>query len=116
MSSNTWTHIGACYNGGNNTSYAFVNGVLVGSKVAGGALNLVTSNTAARIGGMVTIGGEYFDGNIQNVRMFNRCLRPTEFMQLYVDPWAGVRTPPSAARYLDSGPAPTFIPRVSFIM
>jgi hydrogenase maturation factor HypE len=70
---NTWTHLAATYDGANMRIY--VNGVQVGSRAQTG--NMLTSNRTLRIGGN-SIWGEYFNGLIDDVRVYNRALSATE--------------------------------------
>lgn len=70
---NTWTHLAATYDG--TTLRLYVNGVLAGSKAISGSL-LNTPNP-------LTIGGnavwsEFFQGQIDEVRLYNRALTATE--------------------------------------
>jgi hypothetical protein len=70
---NTWTHLAATYD--NATLRLYVNGTLVGSRaVAGG---LLTSTGVLRIGGN-SIWDEFFQGAIDEVRIYNRALTPAE--------------------------------------
>ena len=70
---NTWTHLAATYDG--TTLRLYANGVLAGSKAISGSL-LNTPNP-------LTIGGnavwsEFFQGQIDEVRLYNRALTATE--------------------------------------
>lgn len=66
---NTWTHMAATYDG--TTLRYYSNGTLVGSKTVRGTIT--TSNGALKIGGN-TIWGEYFNGLIDDVRIYNTAL------------------------------------------
>jgi hypothetical protein len=70
---NTWSHLAATYNG--STLRLYVNGVEVGSQAASGAIQV--SARPLRIGGNA-IWGEWFAGRIDEVRIYNRALGPTE--------------------------------------
>jgi glucose/arabinose dehydrogenase len=70
---NTWTHLAATFNG--TTLRVFVNGIEVGNRPVAGAL--LTSNGALQIGGN-TVWGEYFEGRIDEVRIYNRALSAAE--------------------------------------
>ena len=70
---NVWTHLAATYDG--STLRLFVNGVQAGSKTVSGSLP--ASSGALRIGGN-SIWGEYFSGLIDEIRIYNRALTPTE--------------------------------------
>ena len=66
---NTWTHLAATYDG--TTLRIFVNGVQVGTRSVSGAL--LTSTGALRLGGN-SIWGEYFQGRLDDIRIYNRAL------------------------------------------
>jgi hypothetical protein len=70
---NTWTHLAVSYDG--TTLRLFVNGVQVGSRAAAGPL--LTSTGVMRIGGN-GVWGEFFQGRIDEVRLYNRALSATE--------------------------------------
>jgi glucose/arabinose dehydrogenase/PKD repeat protein len=70
---NAWTHLAATYDGA--TLRLFVNGTQVGSRAASGAM--AGSGSALRIGGN-SVWGEYFDGYIDEVRIYNRALSASE--------------------------------------
>ena len=65
---NVWTHVATTYDGANQRLY--VNGVLVGSRAQTG--NIAVSNSPLRIGGNNVFGGEFFNGRIDEVRVYNR--------------------------------------------
>ncbi|AGA31260.1 DUF4082 domain-containing protein [Singulisphaera acidiphila] len=70
---NTWTYMTATYDGAAMRLY--INGTLVQTRSLAGTI--ITSNNALRIGGN-TIWGEYFNGLIDEVRVYNRALAPSE--------------------------------------
>jgi hypothetical protein len=70
---NTWTHLAATYDG--TTMRLFVNGVQVGARAQTG--NIVVSTRTLRIGGN-SVWGEYFNGLIDDVRIYNRALTAAE--------------------------------------
>jgi hypothetical protein len=70
---NAWTHIAMTYDGANVR--LFINGAQVASRAQTGAIN--TSTNPLRIGGN-TIWGEYFNGLIDEVRIYNRALTAAE--------------------------------------
>ena len=70
---NAWTHLAATHDG--TTLRLYVNGVQVGSRAVAGAL--LTSTGALRIGGN-SIWGEFFQGRIDEVRIYNRALSAAE--------------------------------------
>src|SRR6185503_13319193 len=69
---NTWTHLAATFDGA--TVRLFVNGVQVATQAQTGAL--ATKTGTLQIGG--DSYGEYFAGRIDDVRIYNRALSPTE--------------------------------------
>ncbi|NOT57245.1 MAG: hypothetical protein HOP18_21795 [Deltaproteobacteria bacterium] len=66
---NTWTHLAATYDGA--TQRLYVNGVLVASRAQTGSI--AGSGSPLRIGGN-SVWGEYFQGRIDEVRIYNRAL------------------------------------------
>jgi hypothetical protein len=70
---NTWTHLAATYDGAMLRLY--VNGVQAGSRGQTG--NILPSTRALRIGGNA-VWGEYFNGVIDDVRVYNRALTAAE--------------------------------------
>ncbi len=70
---NTWTHLALTYDGA--TLRLYVNGVQVASQAQTG--NLVTSANPLQIGGD-SIFGQYFQGTIDEVRIYNQALSPSE--------------------------------------
>jgi fibronectin type 3 domain-containing protein len=70
---NTWTHLAETYDGA--TVRLYVNGVQVASTALSG--NLVTSTSPLEIGGD-GIYGQYFQGLIDEVRVFNVARTPTQ--------------------------------------
>jgi len=69
----SWSHLAGTYDG--STLRIYVNGTLVGSKALTGSL--ATSSSALRIGGN-SVWGEYFNGLIDEVRVYNRALSAGE--------------------------------------
>ncbi|HEX5090526.1 MAG TPA: LamG-like jellyroll fold domain-containing protein [Nocardioides sp.] len=70
---NAWTHIAFSYDG--TTQRLFVNGTQVATKATTGAIQ--TTNNPLWIGGNQPYG-EYFNGLIDEVRVYNRALTPSE--------------------------------------
>ena len=69
----TWTHLAATYDG--SVLALYVNGVQAATLIASGSI--ISSTGALRIGGN-TIWGEYFNGLIDEVRIYSRALSATE--------------------------------------
>jgi PKD repeat protein len=70
---NRWTHLAGTYDGA--TQRLYVNGVQVASKSRTGAM--AASTRPLRIGGD-SLWGEYFQGLIDEVRIYNRALTATQ--------------------------------------
>jgi len=77
---NTWTHIAATFNGTNMSIY--VNGVLNGT-IAAGTLKYVAGNTDTFIGSTGGGTSQFFDGRIDDVRMYNRSLSSAQVLALF---------------------------------
>lgn len=70
----TWTHIATTYDGANQRFY--VNGVLVATRAQTGLI--AVGNGALRIGGNASFTDEFFEGLIDEVRVYNRALSAAE--------------------------------------
>jgi hypothetical protein len=70
---NAWSHLAGTYDG--STLRLYVNGTQVATQALSGSL--VSSTAPLRIGGN-SVWGEYFSGLIDEVRVYNRALSPTE--------------------------------------
>ena len=68
-----WTHLAATYDGA--TQRLFVNGTQVSSLAVAGTI--MTSTSPLKIGGNA-IWGEWFNGTIDEIRIYNRALTATE--------------------------------------
>jgi PKD repeat protein len=85
---NQWTHLASTYNG--SIQRLYVNGSQVSSRSITG--NIRTSTDVVRIGGN-SIWGEYYQGRIDEVRIYNRALTVAEIlvdMNLPIKPAAGI--------------------------
>jgi hypothetical protein len=85
---NTWTHIVATYNGGSIESSAntniYINGVLQTVTNSGSATGVAnTLNTDYAIGYRRYANTLYFDGKIDQVRIFNKAISSSEVTTLY---------------------------------
>jgi len=69
LATNTWTHLAVTYDGA--TLRLYVNGAQVSSQAQTG--NIATSTNPLQIGGD-SINGQYFQGTIDEVRVYNRAL------------------------------------------
>jgi hypothetical protein len=88
---NTWSHLAATYNG--STLVLYVNGTQVGSQVITGSL--VQSANALRFGGNA-VWGEYFQGRLDDVRVYNRALTASEIAVDLATPVTNVASPPDS--------------------
>jgi hypothetical protein len=70
---NTWSHLAATYDG--TTIRLYVNGTQVATKAVSGSI--ISSTAPLRFGGD-SVWGEYFNGLIDEVRIYNRALSATE--------------------------------------
>jgi hypothetical protein len=98
---NAWSHLAATYDG--TTLQLFVNGASVGSRAVSGAL--LTSTGALRIGGN-SLWGEYFQGRLDEVRIYNRALTASELQTDMATPVGGSTpdtTPPVRSSGLPTG-------------
>jgi hypothetical protein len=73
LAAKTWTHLATTYDG--TTLRMYVNGTLVGSRAISGSI--ATSTGALRIGG-TQAWGEWFNGVIDEVRVYDRALTQTQ--------------------------------------
>jgi hypothetical protein len=97
LPADTWSHVALTFSG--NRTYLYVNGELVDN---GAAAPTVTSEGELEIGGS-TDTGDWFDGRIDEVRIYNRALEPAE---VDGDMEAPIQTPkqgPIAAWSFDEG-------------
>ncbi|MGW0482558.1 LamG-like jellyroll fold domain-containing protein [Nonomuraea sp. NPDC003214] len=92
---NTWSHLAATYDGA--TLRLYVNGTQVAERAAGGPIR--TDGGVLRIGGN-SLWGEFFDGLIDEVRIYDRALTPA---QIQLD----MTTPIGAAPEPDTTPPST---------
>jgi hypothetical protein len=88
LTTNTWAHLAATYNGA--TVRLYVNGVQVASRTQSGTI--ASSTNPLQIGGD-SIYGQYFAGRIDEVRIYNRALSVTEIQSDMNSP---LITPPDA--------------------
>jgi hypothetical protein len=92
LPSNTWSHLAATYDGA--VLRVYVNGNQTGSRTVSG--ELLTSTGALRVGGN-SLWGEYFQGRIDEIRIYNRALSQAEIaadMNTPVNDPASDVTPP----------------------
>ena len=87
---NTWTYLAATYDG--VAVRLYVNGVLVSTKAHTG--NILTSANALQIGGD-SLYGQFFQGTIDNVRIYNAALTATQIQTDETTPVTSSASPPS---------------------
>ncbi|PYN84021.1 MAG: hypothetical protein DMD96_00005 [Candidatus Rokuibacteriota bacterium] len=99
---NAWSHLVATYDG--TTLRLYINGSLVGTQPVAGAI--VTSTGALRIGGN-NVWGEYFQGLVDEVRIYNRALSPAEIQTDMSTPIVGGTTSVVSNTTPSPAPAPS---------
>jgi hypothetical protein len=101
---NTWSHLAATYDNANLRQY--INGTLVATKAVTG--NITTSTDVLRIGGN-SMWGEYFNGTIDEVRIYNRALTAAEISTDMATPinTSGFAARASSTTPISSTPSPT---------
>lgn len=85
----TWTHVAMTHDGTNDKIY--FNGEVVATKAVDGALN--STSHPLGIGYNPVDGGNYFEGSLDEVRIYNRALSDAEVAALYAE--QSVETPES---------------------
>jgi RHS repeat-associated protein len=88
---NTWTHVAGTYDGA--TLRLFLNGIEVASTAVSGPI--ATSTGVLRIGGN-SIWGEFFQGMIDEVRIYSRALSAAEILTDMSTPVEAAGSPPTA--------------------
>ena len=71
---NAWTHLATTYDGAFQRIY--INGALAASRAQSGSI--AVSNGALRVGGNTSWADEFFEGAIDEVRVYNRALTDAE--------------------------------------
>jgi len=87
---NTWTHLAGTYDG--VALRLYVNSALVASQAFTGSI--VTSTGALRLGGN-NVWGEYFQGRLDEIRIYNRALSAGELQADMTTPVGGGTPPPN---------------------
>jgi hypothetical protein len=83
-----WQHVAAVYNGNSLTVYS--NGVQVGGSVSA----TLTNSNVPLLFGSWTGTGEFFSGQIDNVRLYDRALTPAQIQTDMITPVGGATGPP----------------------
>lgn len=86
---NTWQHVVATWDGTTNCAgvFLYVNSIDVTSSRQNGVSLVDNSSAALRIGSMANVAAREFDGQIDNVMIFDRALSAAEIKSLYQEPW-----------------------------
>ena len=90
LAAGAWAHIATTYDG--VTQRLFVNGELISSRPQTG--NIAAGNQPLRIGGNNAFAGEFYNGLIDNVRVYNRALPEAEIDAEIAAVGGTVTTPP----------------------
>ncbi|WP_187414995.1 LamG-like jellyroll fold domain-containing protein [Nonomuraea sp. PA05] len=99
---NTWSHLAATYDG--TTLRLYVNGTLTSQRAAGGPIR--TDNGVLRIGGN-SLWGEYFNGLIDEVRIYDRALNAVQIQTDMITPIGAAPEPDTQAPTAPGSPAAT---------
>jgi hypothetical protein len=102
---NTWSYLAATYD--RSTLRLYVNGVQVASKSATAAI--AVSSNPLRIGGNTTYGS-YYNGVIDDVRIYNRALTQAEIQNDMNTPVVGTVPTPTPTATATPTPTPTPAP------
>jgi hypothetical protein len=102
LAANTWTHLAATSDGA--TLRLYRNGTEVSSRAVSGAITI--SSGSLRIGGN-SIWGEYFDGLIDEIRIYNRALAPGEVTTSMNTPVSNAPPPPDTTPPVRSNGQPS---------
>lgn len=100
---NTWSHLATTYDGA--SLKLFVNGVQVGTTPVTGPI--VVSTGVLRIGGN-SMWGEFFQGRLDEIRVYNKALTQAQILADMNTPIAGGTTPPPVGTITVSPSAPSF--------
>ena len=84
LSNSTWYHVAGVYNSTNRTMDIYLNGALDNGTLTGTVpASVYDSTTSLRIANDENNSGGYFDGKIDDVRIYNRALSSKEVRDLY---------------------------------
>ena len=84
MTAGKWTHVVGVVNRSNNTVYLYFDGVSVGTPAnISGVGDLSTTGTNLHIGSYRVASGDYANGSLDDVRIYNRVLSAGEVQKLY---------------------------------
>jgi hypothetical protein len=107
---NAWQHVCATWSSSSTDLLVYVDGVEVASTTASN-MYASTAATSFQIGNSAN-ESKYFDGDIANVRVWDRALSSSEVLQLYTNPWSGLSIPSSTRYFFVPQPQQIFPPRM----
>ncbi len=81
VTTGVWTHMVGTYDG--TTMKIYINGVQAGSAAQSGTIHTVTTADAFAIGRLGALSSDYFDGQVDEVRVYNRVLSSSDIQSLY---------------------------------
>jgi hypothetical protein len=91
LATNTWTHVAVTYDG--STTRLYLNGVQRVSR--SGVRSIPATANPLRIGGNAVWNNEWFDGTLDELRVYSRALTAADVL---ADMNAGIASTPSAAK------------------
>lgn len=100
---NSWHHVVLTFDDSNNLASGYVNGVLRNS---GTSNKQYPPNLWYSVGALSATShgdGTYFNGSIDNARLYNRALSAGEVQRLYSEPFAGILSPVRRVIFVSDG-------------
>jgi hypothetical protein len=82
LNDNNWYHLVGTYLASTTTISLYVDGVLSNNGVASGTVVTLATNDSAGIGHAIGFS-EYYNGSLDDARIYNRALSAQEVAQLY---------------------------------
>jgi hypothetical protein len=83
LSARRWNHVVVTYNDTANSIIFYIDGAPVADDGAASADSMLTDDLDFHIGSCCELGSTFFDGALDDVRLYNRALSPTEVQRLY---------------------------------
>jgi len=91
ITANEWVHVAVTHNQLTNITRLYVNGIF--DVEATGQTATIVNSTGIRFGRNVQFS-QFFDGKLDNIRIFNRPLISNEVLELFEFPFVGILRPP----------------------
>jgi len=89
----------------------YLNGELLTPDSSANGTGIITESSGTlSLAGRISDNLRQLSGDYQNVRVYNRALSPTEILELYTNPWAGLSIPSETRYFFFSSPSPTINP------